>query len=240
MTQHNLFAECPLCNQGTVSRAEAKASYHCNRCGLALTERSLLGLFKKGRFAVTHFGPGDYALAQAGLARASLAPDLLKITLGNVYPDDHIGQIAAGKLELIRPVRTILAEIILEQLNEACYIQVTGLRRGLGPPLAERANYQPDGPAPRAGMDWQDEGNLFCTTHRLVFPSDRFTFIRLDRKLVAVQAFNNGLAVQRKGEEFATYFTGCYPHEAALVAAFVIAKGPALQKMAAASGQPAT
>jgi hypothetical protein len=197
-----------------------------------LQEKRLLGLFKKGRFAVTNLGEGDdYNLAEQGLdpQRVVLAPDPLKITLGNVYPDNQLAQIARGNVDLLRPVRTILAEIILEQLNEACFLQVTELRRGHGQPLSDEvASYQPSQPVPRSGLTWQDEGNLFCTTHRLVFPSNRFTFIRLDRKVVAVQAFSNGLAVQRKGEDFATYFVGCYPHEAALVAAYVMAKVPKL------------
>ena len=62
-----------------------------------------------------------------------------------------------------------------------------------------------------------------------MFPSDRFTFIRFDRKLVGVQAFTNGLALQRQGETFATYFVGSYAHEAALVAAYIMAKVPALK-----------
>jgi hypothetical protein len=51
----------------------------------------------------------------------------------------------------------------------------------------------------------------------------------MDRKIVAVQAYIDGLAIQRKREAFATYFAGCYAHEAALVAAYVMAKVPALR-----------
>jgi hypothetical protein len=75
---------------------------------------------------------------------------------------------------------------------------------------------------------------LFCTNQRLVFPSDSFTFIRMDRKLVGIQAYNDGVAIQRKGEDYAIYFIGCYAHEAALVAAYVMAKLPALQAAATA------
>jgi hypothetical protein len=78
-------------------------------------------------------------------------------------------------------------------------------------------------------MEWKDEGNLFCTDRRLVLPSNQFTFIRLDRKIATVQAFTDGLAVQRKEENFATYFVGCYAHEAALVVAYMLAKIPALR-----------
>jgi hypothetical protein len=153
----------------------------------------------------------------------------LKVTLGNVYTDQQLAAIAQGSLASLRPVRTVLAQVILEQLNEVCYLQVNGLRRGHGKPIAEAGHYQPEQAASREGMAWQDQGNLFCTNHRLVFPSNSFTFIRMDRKLVGVQAFIDGVAIQRKGEDFATYFVGCYAHEAALVAAYVMAKLPALQ-----------
>lgn len=235
MTEQPLYPECPLCTQGVVRRAwpSGDSVYRCDVCQLTLKEKALFGLLPQGRFTVTNFGQGNYKLAQQGLdaKRVALTPDPLKITLGNVYPDDQLAAIAKGNLDLLRPVRTILAKIILEQLNEACFIQVTELRRGHGPPLTDDVvSYQPTQPVARPGMVWQDEGNLFCTTHRLVFPSNRFTFIRLDRKLVAVQTFTDGVAVQRKGEDFATYFGGCYPHEAALVAAYVIAKVPKLQQ----------
>ncbi len=225
-----LYKECPLCTQGEVIWSQVASLYRCEQCGLSIKDGSFLKFFNKGRYIITDFGQGDYRLAEQGLLKVALPPDPLKVAIGNVYADETLAQIAAGNTDLLRPVRTVLAEIILEQLNEACFLQVTNLRRGHGQPLDETATYRPDGTVPKQGMDWQDEGNLFCTTNRLVFPSDRFTFIRLDRKLVAVRAFNDGVAVQRKGEEFATYFVGCYPHEAALVAAYIMAKVPKLQQ----------
>lgn len=236
MAQDILYKECPLCTQGSVVRAEGGATYRCAQCGLTLKERSLLGLFKKGNFAVADFGEGDYTLARRSLKDITLPPDALKITLGNVYTDPQLAAIAAGSLDLLRPVRTVLAQVILEQLNEVCHLQVNGLRRGHGQPLPEGGHYQPLQPVPREGMAWQDQGNLFCTNQRLVFPSDSFTFIRMDRKLTGLQAFTDGIGIQRKGEAYATYFVGCYPHEAALVAAYVLAKLPALQPAAEAQG----
>lgn len=230
MPSQILFNTCPLCDQSKVTWQTAELVFRCDHCGLTLKERTLLGLFKKGRYNVTSFGQGNFSLAEQGLTKAALSADALKVTIGNVYPDEQLAEIAAGNLALLRPVRTILAAIILEQLNEACFLQVLDLRRGHGQPLTDQNSYLPTGAAPRQDMAWQDEGNLFCTTNRLVFPSDRFTFIRTDRKLVAVQAFTDGMAVQRKGESYATYFIGCHPHEAALVAAYVMAKVPALQK----------
>jgi hypothetical protein len=224
MTQSTLYQECPICNQSAVVWNEAAVGYRCNHCGLTLKEKTLLGLFNKGNFAVVQLPKGNYTLAEQSLANVSLKPDPLKVVLGNVYPDDQLAEIAGGTVEHVRPVRTMLAQIILEQLKESCFLQVNDLRRGHGQPLAEGGNYQPTAAVPRQGMDWQDEGNLFCTDQRLVFPSNKFTFIRMGRKLVGVQAFTNGVAVQLKGDEFATYFVGCFPHEAALVAAYIMAK----------------
>jgi hypothetical protein len=153
-----------------------------------------------------------------------------------VYTDAQLAQIASGSLEILRPVRTVLAQVILEQLNEVCYLQVNGLRRGHGKLLAEGSHYRPEQLLPREGLIWQDQGNLFCTNQRLVFPSNSFTFIRMDRKVTGIQAFTDGVAVQRKGEDYAIYFVGCYAHEAALVAAYVMGKLPALQATASAVG----
>jgi hypothetical protein len=229
MTQQTLYQECPLCNQGAVVWRGAEAVYRCQHCHLTLEERRLLGFFKKGHLGVNRLPEGDFSLAEQSLSKVTLASDPFKVVLGNVYTDQQLAELASGSLEVIRPVRTILAQIILEQLNEVCYLQVNGLRRGHGQPIAPGGVYQPGQAVPRQGMDWQDEGNLFCTEQRLVFPSNRFTFIRMDRKLSGVQAFTNGVAVQRKGEDFASYFVGCHPHEAALVAAYVMAKLPQLR-----------
>lgn len=229
VAEHVLYEECPVCNQGEVVWHNEDAIYRCEHCGLTLRERALLGLFKRGRLVVDNWGQSGFTLARQSLHRVALPPDALKVVLGNVYSDEQLAAIANGSPGIIRPVRTVLAEIILEQLNETCYLQVNGLRRGHGQPITNESSYQPAQAAPRQGMNWQDAGNLFCTSHRLVFPSDRFTFIRIDRKLVGVQAFTNGIAVQRKGENFATYFVGCLAHEAALVAAYVLAKVPALR-----------
>ncbi len=228
--EESLYRECPLCTEGPVTLENNEGVFRCKQCGLTLKSRSVLGLFHKNHFGVTELTEGDYSLAWQGVKKLSLPLDSLKVVIGNIYSDRQLAEIAGGKLDLIRPVRTILAQIILEQLKETCYVQVNGLRRGLGQLLPEGGSYQPEERVSRTGLDWQDQGNLFGTGKHLVLPSDRFTFIRLDRKLVGVQAFTDGLAVQRKGEEFATYFVGCQPHEAALVAAFVMGKVPAVRK----------
>ncbi|MBN1995887.1 MAG: hypothetical protein JW953_24590 [Anaerolineae bacterium] len=229
MPQQILYEECPLCNQGRVAWHAAASVYRCERCGLTLHERTVLGLFKKGRLGVAQLAQGDYHLARQSLAKVALRPAPLQVVLGNVYADSQLAALAAGALAVLRPVRTVVARIIFEQLNETCLLQVNGLRRGHGQPLTEGGSFRPVELVPRRGMAWQDEGNLFCTNQRLVFPSNRFTFIRLDRKLAGVQAFRDGLAIQRQGEEFATYFVDCYLHEATLVAAYVMAQLPKLR-----------
>lgn len=235
MTQQTLYKECPVCNQGAAVWQDAESVYRCDHCGLTLKEQALLGLFNKGHFGVTRLPEGNYTLAEQSLNSVSLKPDPLKVVLGNVYTDEQLAEIAGGVIDDIRPVRTMLAQIILEQLKETCFLQVNGLRRGHGQPLSEGGNNLPTEAVPRQDMNWQDEGNLFCTDQRLVFPSNKFTFIRMGRKLVGVQAFTNGIGIQLKGEEFATYFVGCLPHEAALVAAYIMAKVPKLQLEEAAS-----
>jgi hypothetical protein len=229
MTQPTLYKECPVCNQGAVVWQDAESVYRCDHCSLTLREQTLLGLFNKGHFGVVSFPKSNYALAEQSLSSVSLKPDPLKVVLGNVYTDEQLAEIAGGAIDDIRPVRTTLAQIILEQLRETCFLQVNGLRRGHGQPLTEGGNYIPMEAVPRQGIEWQDEGNLFCTDQRLVFPSNKFTFIRMGRKLVGVRAFSNGIAIQLKGDESATYFVGCLPHEAALVAAYVMAKVPKLR-----------
>jgi len=228
--QDILYEECPLCNQGTVVFDHDGSVYRCSLCNLTLKERTLLGIFNRNHFGVKTLGEGDFSLAEQGLKNISLPPDQLKVVIGNIYTDKQLAEIASGSVDIVRPVRTILAQIILEQLKETCYLQVNGLRRAHGQPLPEEGHYQPQQRVPRQELDWQDQGNLFVTSKHLVLPSDSFTFIRLDRKLTGVQAFIDGAAVQRTGEDFATYFVGCQPHEAALVAAFVMGKLPVFRK----------
>lgn len=226
MAQETLYKVCPLCGRAPVVR-QNNGLYGCKQCGLQLKDRSVFGLFKKGQFGIVSLGQGQYSLVEP--EQVSLPAEPLKIVIGNIYTDQALAEIAQGQVERIRPVQTMRAELILEQLNEACFIQVDGLRRGQGQPLPDRSDYRPNQHATQAGMEWKDEGNLFCTSQRLVMPSNKSTFIRLDRKITAVQAFRDGVAIQRKGEEFATYFVGCYSHEAALIAAYVMAKIPALR-----------
>jgi hypothetical protein len=228
MTQETLYKDCPLCLQAPIS---LKGDiYQCDNCGVTLKERSLLGILHKGQFSVEKLpDTGDYETATTSIENIRLPAETLKVVLSNIYKDAELVQIARGDFELMRPVQTILAQIILEQLREECFVNVIGVRRGFGPPLPEDSSFIPQDKVPVAELQWQDEGNLFCTTNRLVLPSDQFTFIRLGRKVSAVKAFTNSVAIQLKGEAHATYFVGCYPHESALVAAYVMGRVPLLR-----------
>ena len=228
MKQQTLYQECPLCMEAPVV-LKKKGLFGCQQCALTLQERAVLGLVNRGRYGITELGPRDYRLAEAGLNSITFRPEALKIVIGNIYRDQQLADIARGNIEIIRPVMTILAGIILEQLNEECVINVNNVRRGHGQPLAGESWYYPRQKIPHKAIEWHDEGNLFCTSQRIVMPSGRFTFIRLDRKVVAVQAYADGVAIQRKSEAFATYFAGCFGHESALVAAYVMAKVPVLR-----------
>ncbi len=228
MTQQTLYQECPLCSQAVVE-LQADNHYRCAACGLTLKEQAVMGIFKKEHYSITSLGHADFSLAEAGLKDVALKSAPLKITLGNIYPDDQLAEIASGNIELISPVKTVLAQIILEQLKEECFINVRNLRRGHGQPINEESWYQPTQKISTQSIDWQNKGNLFCTSKRLVLPSEKTTFIRIDRKVSAVQAFTDGFALQRKNEAFATYFGGCYPHAAALVAAYVMGRVPMLR-----------
>jgi hypothetical protein len=228
MAQEILYKECPACTLAPVMWQNG-GLYRCPQCGLALKEHKRFGFFGKGQLVIVDFGSKRSLLAERGLKEIALSPDSMKIAIGNIYTEAELAEIVNGKVDTINPVKMVLAQIILEQLNEECYIHVPGLRRGRGPALVERSWYYPEQKIPQQGLEWQDEGNLFCTSQRLVLPSDRFTFIRLDRKVQAVQAYLDGLALQRRGEDYATYFLGGYPHEAALVAAYTMARVPALR-----------
>ena len=132
MAQLTLYQECPLCNKGAVVWHDAGAVYRCEHCHLTLKERPILGLFKKGRFEVSDLGAGDYILAEQSLHKVALLPDLLKVVLGNVYSDQQLEALANGSLEVVRSVRTVLAQIILEQLNEACIVLCPSSKRQRG------------------------------------------------------------------------------------------------------------
>lgn len=226
MADDVLFPSCPVCEQAPLARSGSE--FRCEGCGLVVKPRAFLWRRSSDRYTVRDIGEA-YRLAKPGIVNRTFSRAALQRLGEHVYPDATLASIAAGNFDLIRPPSSTLAQILLEQLHETVLLQVNGLRRAHGPVLEAGANRFPQGTVPRNGLAWKDRGNLFLTNARLVFPSDTFTFIRMDRKLVAVRAFEDGLAVQRKGEGFATYFVGCGAHQSAVMAAYIQGKSPALQ-----------
>jgi hypothetical protein len=106
------------------------------------------------------------------------------------------------------------------QTHETCYLQINGLTRAEGPPLPDGAR-QIDKPANRRDLERLDQGNLFISDQRLIFPSSTHTTIRIDRKLTGLCSYADAVALQRKGEDKATYFLGFESRDALLVAAYL-------------------
>lgn len=222
-----LLDVCPICEQEPLA-AQAN-DYVCAHCGLRLTaHRGFLGLGPKDRYRVLDLGAGyDYV-------RGSVVNEVFSLTelrrfRETVYSDAQLDAFAEGDLTSLNMPASTLAQILLEQLRETCYLHVDHMRRALGPPLPVGGNRWPQEAAPKAALDWKDEGNLFLTNVRVVLPSDTFTFIRLDRRLVGLKTFTDGIAVQERNEDQATYFVGCRPHEAMLLAAYVTGRVPKLR-----------
>ena len=57
------------------------------------------------------------------------------------------------------------------QSHETCYVQVNDLVRAEGPPLSEGVNRE-NNPSDRRDLTILDQGNLFISDQRLIFPSN--------------------------------------------------------------------
>ncbi len=231
MVADTLLSPCPACEGAAL--AKINNVYQCNACGLTVKEKKrLLGFGSKGaQFVVQNIGD-DFSIAKKGIMGRVFSLAELKNFHESVYSDQTLADFAGGNYDALNMPVSTLAQILLEQLRETCYMQINDIRRAHGPVLEEGGNRFPEGKAPTKSLTWQDEGNLFLTNIRLVFPSDSFTFIRMDRKLIGLKTYEDGLAVQRKGEDFATYFVGCGAHQASLVAAYIQGKVPTLKQAA--------
>ncbi len=226
MSSDTLLPTCPVCTQEPlVWRGK---DYQCNHCGLTLKLKTVLGFKSKDKYIVQSIGKG-YNIARSGIVGQVIPLTELENFGESVYSDQQLTTFAEGNFDELRPPSSILAQILLEQLRETVYVQTHDMRRAHGPVLESGGNYIPEGLAPSGDLSWQDRGNLFLTNARLVFPSNSFTFIRMDRKLIGLKTFENGFAVQRKGEDFATYFVGCRAHQAALNGAYIRGRVPALR-----------
>ncbi len=222
-----LFSSCPVCRSETALAVSGK-TYRCEHCGFTIKEKHKLFGKQHLQYVVQALGEG-YDIARAGLVGNTFSPAEVALFREQVYPDAVLAEFAAGNFDRLNLPGSVLAKILLEQLRETVYLHVDHLRRAHGPALETGGNRFPQGKIPRNEMDWQDDGNLFLTNVRIVFPSNTFTFIRMGRKMVGLKTFEDGIAVQLKGENHATYFVGCKSHQAALVGAYIQGRVPGLR-----------
>jgi hypothetical protein len=178
-----------------------------------------LGIRARNRFIFRTMG-ADFSNLDADLVPRIFTKDQLAGLAGTCYTDADLAAIAAGDLKKLRLPKSTVAQIMFPQTREICYNQVNGLTRGEGPPLPDGVDRTP-GPVDRRNLQTLDQGNLFISDQRFIFPSSTHTTIRIDRKLTAVRTFTNAVALQRKGEDRATYFLGTEPRHASLIVAYL-------------------
>ena len=217
MSQDVLVDPCPICGQSPLTGDGRR--YVCATCRSEVERERWLGVLPRPRFTFRALGD-DYRNAEADLVGRWFTRDRLKAIGGTCYTDADLQAIAAGALERIRPPGSLVAHLIFEHMHEQCYIQINHLTRAEGPPLPEGVDRVAK-PADPTTLQVLDQGNLFISDQRLVFPSDTHTTIRIDRKLTGVRGFTNAFAVQRKGEGKATYFLGCESRQVGLVLAYL-------------------
>ncbi len=215
-----LIAPCPICGQSALAGDDRQ--YACASCGTKVEQSGWLGMWPRDRFFFRTVGT-DYRNAEPDLIARSFTRAELVGLAGSCYPDADLAAIAAGDLSRIRPPGTIVAHVIFPQSRETCYVQVNGLTRAEGPSLPDGAT-RIYGSADQHALKILDQGNLFISDQRLIFPSNTHTIIRIDRKLTGTCAFTNAVAVQRKGENKATYFLGLESRHALLVTAYLVGR----------------
>jgi hypothetical protein len=228
MPLDSLLNPCPVCN--ATSPAQVKNGYRCSECGLTIGQKKQFFRFRdKQKYYVVKDIGESFSVARDGLVGQVFTLPELKVLPESLYSDQVLARFAEGDFEALNTPSSTLAQILLEQLRETCAIQINQMRRARGPILTGKNSCLPEGKVPSGGLQWQDRGNLFLTNIRLVFPSNTFTFVRLDRKITGLKTYEDGLALQRRGEEFATYFAGCRSYQAALAAAYIVGKVPHLR-----------
>jgi len=216
MSREVVIEPCPICGQAAL--AGDAPYYACAACGTRLKQSRWLG-WQRDRFFFQRVGAA-YRNAQADLLARPFTRAQLADLVGSCYTDEDLVAIAAGDLTRVRLPRSTVANIMFPQTHETCYIQVNHLARAEGTVLPEGVSRM-DSPADRSALRILDQGNLFISDQRLIFPSSTHTSIRLDRKLSGARAFRDALAVQRKGEEVATYFLGLPSRYTALIVAYL-------------------
>jgi hypothetical protein len=212
-----LVGPCPICGQSPL-RGDGR-QYTCASCGTKVEQSRWLGVWSRNRFFFRAIG-ANYRNAEPDLVGRSFTQAELAKLAGTCYSDADLAAIAAGDFSRIRPPSSTVAQVLFPQSLETCHLLVNGLLRAQGPAI-------PDGvdrvhrPVDQRVLRTLDQGNLFISDQRLIFPSDSHTTIRVDRKLTGIRTFTNAFAVQRRGQEKATYFLGCKSREAALILAYL-------------------
>jgi endogenous inhibitor of DNA gyrase (YacG/DUF329 family) len=217
VSQEVLVAPCPICGKAAMAGREAR--YVCPACGTQVEQRRWLGLQPRNQFFFRTIG-AEYSNLEFDLKAHPFTREQIAELAGTCYTDDDLLALASGDLARLRPPSSTLAQIMFHQAREICYVQVNGLTRAQGPPLADDVK-RTDERANRRVLQPLDEGNLFVSDQRLIFPSHTHTSIRIDRKLTGVRIFLDAIAVQRKSEDKATYFLGTEPRQASLIAAYL-------------------
>lgn len=217
MSEEVLLAVCPICGQAAL--ASSDGHYACVACGTQVEQKRWLGIWPRNRFVFQKVGVGYRNVEAELIARSFTSLELAELA-GTCYTDADLAAIAAGDLSRLHMPTSTIAHILFPQTSETCHIQVNNLTRAEGPPLpngVERTSQAVD----RSALNLLDQGNLFVSDQRLIFPSNTHTTIRIDRKLTGVRTFTEAIGVQRKGKGKATYFLGLQPRHVSLIAAYL-------------------
>jgi hypothetical protein len=217
VSEEVLVDPCPICSQSPLLGDGRQ--YTCASCGTKVEQSRWLGVWPRNRFFFRAIG-ADYRNAEPDLTGRPFTQATLAGLVGTCYTDADLAAIAAGDLSRIRLPSSTVAQVLFPQSPETCHLLVNSLMRAQGPALPDGVG-RIRGPADRRVLRILDRGNLFISDQRLIFPSDSHTTIRIDRKLTGIRTFTDAFAVQRKGEESATYFLGCESRDAALVSAYL-------------------
>lgn len=212
-----LLKPCPICGHSAL--AGDRFLYRCASCGTQVEQKRWLGVRPRDRFFFQAVS-ADYRNAEADLVARPFTRAQLTELAGSCYTDTDLTALATGDFSRLHLPSSTVAEILFPQSHETCYVQVNDLVRAEGPPLSEGVA-RVNGPADRRNLKILDQGNLFISNQRLIFPSDTHTIVRTDRKLIGVSTFADAVAVQRKGEDKALYFLGFESRSASLVLAYL-------------------
>lgn len=217
MREEVLIDSCPVCGQATLTSHDG--GFSCASCGTQVEQGRWLGVRPRDRFFFRAIG-FDYSNIEPDLlARPFTKAELARLA-DSCYSDAELETIAAGDFTCLRPPGSTIAQIMFPQARETCKLQVNGLTRAEGPLIPDGIS-RVNSPVDRRALKKLDEGNLFASDQRLIFPSNTHAIIRIDRKLTGIRTFSDAVAIQRKGEDKATYLQGFESRDVSLLTAFL-------------------